>query len=162
MKYPLLPSLFLDADGVLFDFEGAAREAGLLPSQAKDKPGFFRGLKLLPGAKEAVRELVSIEGLLVFVATKIPDENPLAATEKLQSFREHLPELQERIIITPNKGLLGTVEDILVDDRPHKANASYFRGALVHFGSKGLEGWAQVLPVLRELTSRHAQSMGAV
>lgn len=58
---------------------------------------------------------------------------PGAYGEKAQWVAEHLPELAERVIVTPDKGLLGDEYDYLVDDRPHKANCEGFRGQLVHF-----------------------------
>lgn len=148
-KYPDLRTVYLDQDGVLADFEAAARLAGLKPVEAKMTPGFYLDLPLLPGARAAVQELLSLEHVQLFVATKIPDRNPLAATEKIQWLHKHLPELEERIIITPNKACIGNAGDFLVDDRPHKADAWCFRGTLVQFGGIDFPDWAVTLPWLK-------------
>jgi hypothetical protein len=85
------------------------------------------------------------------VATKIPDRNPHAATEKILWLNEHLPGLGERIIITPNKACLGTANDFLVDDRAHKADASFFPGTFIHFGSPKYPDWEAVMKEFRML-----------
>ncbi len=96
-------TVYLDQDDALADFKSAAAAAGWEPPVAKMKRGFHRSLPLTPGAREAVEELLSFHHLHVFVATKIPDHNPNAATEKILWLNEQLPGLGERIIITPNK-----------------------------------------------------------
>ena len=153
-KYTRPVTVFLDQDGPLADFEAECTRHGLKPSEAKMRPGWYSRLPVTPGAKEAVRELLAMPLFQLFVATKIPDENPLAATEKLFWLRAEFPELEERVIITPNKACLGTAADVLVDDRPHKADAGHFPGTFVHFASPALPDWAAVMPVLRAL---HAQ-----
>jgi 5'(3')-deoxyribonucleotidase len=142
-------TIFVDQDGPLADFDAAARARGLAPGEAKMLPGFYRSLPLVAQAREAVLELVLLPGCQVFVATKIPDENPLAASEKIAWLHQHLPELEERIIITPNKACLGTQDDFLIDDRAHKADAAFFRGRFLHFGSSAFPDWHAVLHELR-------------
>ncbi len=148
-RYDRPITIYLDQDGPLADFQGAADAAGLEPQQAKMVRGFYRGLPLTPGAREAVEELLGFHHLHVFVATKIPDRNPHAATEKILWLHEHLPGLGERIIITPNKACLGTVDDFLVDDRAHKADASFFPGTFIHFGSPRYPDWEAVMKRFR-------------
>lgn len=80
-RYDRPITIYLDQDGPLADFQGAADAAGLEPQEAKMVRGFYRGLPLTPGAREAVEELLGFHHLHVFVATKIPDRNPYAATE---------------------------------------------------------------------------------
>ena len=148
-RYPHPVTVFVDQDGPLADFEAAAKELALAPSHAKMLPGFYRGLPVVAGAKAAIDELVRRPGVQVFVATKIPDANPLAASEKIAWLHEHFPVLEERIIITPNKACIGTERDFLVDDRPHKADASHFPGTFLVFGSEAFPDWAAVMRVLR-------------
>lgn len=150
-RYDRAITIYLDQDGPLADFQGAADAAGLEPKQAKMLRGFYRGLPLTPGAKEAVEELLGFHHLHVFVATKIPDSNPHAATEKILWLNEHLPGLGERIIITPNKACLGTVDDFLVDDRAHKADASFFPGTFIHFGAAEYPDWEAVMRRFRTI-----------
>jgi 5'-nucleotidase len=149
-KYNQPITIFLDQDGPLADFGRAAELAGLSPQDAKMLPGFYRNLPPTPGALAAVKELHTWPGVQVFVATKIPDRNPLAATEKIQWLHEHIPDLEERIIITPNKGCLGKPGDVLVDDRKHKADAAYFPGLFIHFGTSPWDSWEQVMMTLQE------------
>lgn len=149
-RYTQPLTIFVDQDGPLADFERAARESGLEPKDAKMLRGFYRSLKPTPGALEALEELHSLPGVQVFVATKIPDRNPMAATEKIEWLHELAPYLDERIIITPNKACIGKVGDILIDDRAHKADAAFFPGLFIHFGNKTWPSWTEVMATVRE------------
>jgi len=147
--YPRSTYIFLDQDGPLADFEAAMHREGMSGPQAKMLPGFYRSLPVTPGAQAAVKELCSWDHVHVFVATKIPNANPLAATEKIQWLHEHFPELEERIIVTPNKAVIGGPGDFLVDDRHHKADAAFFPGTFVHFGAPAAPTWVEALATLR-------------
>lgn len=149
-RYTQPLTIFVDQDGPLADFERGAREAGLPPLEAKMKPGFYRSLPPTAGALEALAELHRLPNVQVFVATKIPDRNPMAAAEKIQWLHELAPDLDERIIITPNKACIGKVGDILIDDRAHKADAAYFPGLFIHFGNPQWPTWTEVLATVRE------------
>lgn len=149
-------TIFVDQDGPLADFGRAAEEAGLEPVVAKMTPGFYRSLPPTEGALEALAELHNLPGVQVFVATKIPDRNPMAACEKIEWLHELAPFLDERIIITPNKACLGKPGDILIDDRAHKADASYFPGLFIHFGNERWPSWEAVMVSVRE----HCRSAG--
>lgn len=148
-RYPQPYYIFLDQDGPLADFESGMRQVGLPAQEAKLLPGFYSQLPLTPGAAQAVAELCAWKHVHVFVATKIPDRNPLAASEKIHWLHAHLPQLEERIIITPNKAVLGGPKRYLVDDRHHKADVAFFDGHFVHFGSQNYPDWAAVLERLR-------------
>lgn len=111
--------------------------------------GFYEGLPVTRGAIEAVRELVAIPHLHVFVATKIPDHNPHAATEKLLWLHLELPELEDRIIITQNKACIGKIGDFLVDDWADHADASLFPGSFIHFMNPQFPDWKAVMAHLR-------------
>jgi 5'-nucleotidase len=149
-RYTQPLTIFVDQDGPLADFERSARELGLEPKDAKMLKGFYRTLKPVDGALDALQELHSLPGVQVFVATKIPDRNPMAACEKIEWLHELAPYLDERIIITPNKGCLGKVGDIIIDDRAHKADVSFFPGLFIHFGNKTWPSWAEVMVTVRE------------
>lgn len=148
-KYIQPLTIFVDQDGPLADFEHAARAAGMEPAVAKMTPGFYRSLPPTEGALEALEAMHRLPGVQVFVATKIPDRNPLAACEKIQWLHELAPFLDERIIITPNKACIGKSGDILIDDRAHKADAAYFPGLFIHFGNERWPSWAAVLETVR-------------
>lgn len=138
--YPDKVRVYVDMDGVLADFERAAHAHAMEPSHFKRVAGAFLDLEPIPGAIEAVATLESA-GFLVFALTKIPRSNPHAATEKLLWARRHFPSLDDRIIITPDKGAVGTARDFLVDDHPEWANAIHFPGTLIVFQGD----WEQVL-----------------
>lgn len=143
-------TIFVDQDGPLADFAVSAQAHGLEPEVAKMQPGFYRQLPPTPGALDALREIHDWPDVQVFVATKIPDHNPLAATEKIQWLHELAPFLEERIIITPNKACLGRPGDVLIDDRAHKADAAFFPGLFIHYGDARWPDWGAVLVTLRE------------
>jgi 5'(3')-deoxyribonucleotidase len=157
-RYARPVTVFVDQDGPLADFEAALRAQQLSPTLAKMRPGFYRNLPVTAGAREALAELQALPEVQVFVATKIPDANALAAAEKIQWLHEHFPEMGERIIVTPNKACLGTASDYLIDDRPTRADAGFFPGIFLHFGSPCLPDWPAVL---REMHWRRGAAWGA-
>lgn len=138
--------VFIDMDGVMADFEGFMAEFSVDAEYIKRQPGCYRRLRPIPGAIEAIRQIIAM-GYEVWVATKPPTAQPHAYAEKVAWILEHLPELERRIIITHDKGLLGDECDFLCDDMPQRANCAVFPGTLIHFG-KGM-GWPQVVDYLR-------------
>lgn len=144
--YPDVPRVYVDMDGVVADFEAAMNAAGSTPAEFKLRAGVYRHLPLIPGAMEAIGALIEA-GVEVWFLTKPPGKNPYSTTEKLQWVKEQFPELYERVIITPDKGAVGTSRDILVDDHPEWANANNFRGYIIKFENN----WPEVL----DMISRH-------
>lgn len=135
----------VDLDGVCFDFGGARDALGLTSSEYKHLPGAYRNLKLFPGVKDHLLTLID-RGFDIWIATKIPFTNHDAATEKLYAVEEHLPFLAKSVIITPNKGMLGSRKDFLLDDRPHKAHCDEFQGELLTYGpTNRYQNWNQVM-----------------
>ena len=49
---------------------------------------------------------------------------------------KHLPILEDHIIVTPDKGCIGTKRDFLIDDHPEWANAHKFPGKIIKFGGE--------------------------
>lgn len=147
-------NLFLDADGVIVDFEEGARRAGLKPEFFKLQPGAYLYLPVMPDATDVLNLFKEFEDefpLKVWIATKPPTHAPYAYSEKVMWFANHFPWLAERIIVTHDKSLLGCADDILVDDRPHKANALDFRGSLVVFDPQNTrESWVAVVSELKK------------
>lgn len=138
------PKIFVDMDGVWADFEKAQIASGLPPDEYKLLQGAYRHLEEIEGASDGIDYLLSLP-VEVYLASKIPDENPYAATEKLLWVRERKPQLLERAIITPHKGLLGGPRDFLIDDRPHMANCREFEGKLLTFGRDGeYSNWSDI------------------
>lgn len=87
-----------------------------------EQPGWFRNLKPLPGAIEAVSKLqLNNECYIVSTAG-----TPISYTEKIQWLNQYLPSFTKRnIILTGAKHLVQG--DVLIDDSP--ANAAAYRKA---------------------------------
>lgn len=139
--------VFVDLDGVVVDFDGYKNSLGLTQDEVKKRPGAYLYMPPIFGALEAVRSVIGM-GFNVFIATKPPTGIPYAYSDKAEWVLKYLPELKRKIIITSDKGLLGDEGDILIDDRPHKANCAEFRGLFIPFVS-----WDQTLEILRERKS---------
>lgn len=133
---PAAINVFIDSDGPVADFDNDLRESKLTPNEFKMLPGIYLWLPLTPGAKNGLRRLKRLDdaGLIrVWIATKTPSGSPYAYTEKVLWYRKHFPWLEDRVIITHDKSVLGGPADFLLDDRPHKANADKFKGTFVLF-----------------------------
>lgn len=139
--------VFIDMDGVIVDFEKKATELSATGDQVKIIPGAYASMKPLIGALAGVVSIIGM-GYDVFIATKPPTGVAHAYSEKAQWILDYLPQLKRKIIITSDKGLLGDSEDIIIDDRPHKANIENFKGTVIRFGHNGI-GWEEVLTILR-------------
>lgn len=75
--------------------------------------GWFRHLPPVEGAIDGVRALIAA-GVDVWIATKPMEANPTCRDDKGAWVRQYLPELEKKLIITPDKSLL--VGDALLDD----------------------------------------------
>lgn len=139
--------IFCDMDGPLCDFDGAMAEWGLTGDALKVVPGLYRTLKPTPGGCEAIHSLLGM-GYDVFLATKPPTGVPDAYADKVRWVLEHLPELKRKLIITPDKSLLGDSRDYLIDDRPQKARCIWFTGKLLVYSPTF--GWPEIMEYLRE------------
>ncbi len=133
--------IFIDMDGVLADYDGLRAQLGVTSQEFKALPGAYARLAPLPGALAGARRLIAL-GYDVWIATKPPHSVPQACADKVSWILQHLPELKRKIIMTPDKGLLGDAQDFLIDDRPDKANCREFRGELIPF-TEGLT-WADI------------------
>lgn len=144
--YPDTVRVYLDMDGPLADFELAAKiENSSLDDHKRTIGAYFR-LPVTEGAHEALKIIMEL-GFEQFALTKIPSSNPHAATEKLLWVHKNLPELHDRVIISPDKGAVGRPCDILIDDHPEWANANNFQGIIIKFIPS--EGWKPVIELLR-------------
>ena len=127
---------YLDSDGPVADFDKALKESGLHTDEFKHLPGIYLWLDVTEGAKQAIETLKKLddEGLIrVWILTKTPSNSPYAYTEKILWYRKNFPWLEDRVIITHDKHVVGGVGDFLIDDRPHKANADKFKGTFMLF-----------------------------
>lgn len=134
--YPDAPRIYLDMDGVLADFEARCAELDVHPQVGKLRHDVYDRLKPMPGAIDGVSRLFEL-GYELAVLTKIPSKNPHAASQKLNWLSERFPSrLSNVVIITPDKGCVGSSRDWLIDDHPEWANAHSFPGEILHFGVK--------------------------
>lgn len=146
------PRVFFDLDGVVVDFDRFLRVESLVLGRqltgddVKGMPGAYLQMQPVEGAIAGVRSVIGM-GFDVWIATKPPTGIAHAYADKAAWVFQHLPELKRKLILTHDKGLLGDYGDILVDDRPHRANCRAFKGTLIEFGDA--VGWPHVLEVLR-------------
>lgn len=131
-NYPDTPRFYIDMDGPLADFDGMSKKLNIEPAMLKRMAGLYAMLPVTSGAQTAVTKLHRM-GYQVFALTKIPRANPYAATEKLLWINENFPLIGENVIISPDKGCVGTERDFLVDDHPEWANADNFYGTILTF-----------------------------
>lgn len=144
--YPDTPRAYCDLDGVLADMEAGAQAVRMPLREFKLQPGAYLHLPKIEGATHAIATLEQ-RGYQIFVLSKIPTENLGAATEKLVWIKHNFPQLNDRVIITPDKGAVGRKCDFLIDDHPEWANAERFPGCLIHFRNNWGEVLRQMPPV---------------
>lgn len=147
--------VFIDMDGVIVDFDGYAKSEGITPRQIKEEGWRFLLMQPLQvggrfaTAVDVVKAMVAADVHDIWIATKPPTGSSDAVAAKVTWVNHHLPELKRKLIITPDKGLLGDRFDYLIDDRPHKGNCEAFKGTLIKFPAEGYPQpgayWYQVL-----------------
>lgn len=150
-------NLFIDSDGPIADFDHSLKVDGREADVFKLHAGIYLYLPVTKGAAEALailKELDDANRLRVWILTKTPSGSPYAYTEKVLWYRQHFPWLEDRVILTHDKSLLGSENDMLLDDRPHKANADKFRGTFVYFDpANPLRSWDKFIVQVAEKLS---------
>lgn len=133
-------------DGVLADFDGAITSTVELDPPEMFVPGFFRGLKVHEGAKDAVAKILADGRYEVFIGSKTTWKNTLCATEKMDWIAEHFPALKKKMMLVCNKKLLRG--DILIDDDLERW-AKVFVGQFIHFDKfNPKQSWSDTLKLL--------------
>lgn len=136
------------------DFGLALHESDLPAEVFKHLPGVYLWLPITKGASQALEKLKVLDDrdlLRVWILTKTPSGSPYAYTEKVLWYRKNFPWLEDRVILTHDKHLMGTEKDFLLDDRPHKANADKFRGTFCLFDPAHAErDWESFLVSVNE------------
>jgi 5'(3')-deoxyribonucleotidase len=147
-------NVYLDSDGPVADFGQALAADGREADVFKHEPGIYLWLEVTPGARRAIEALKLLDNahkIRVWILTKTPAGSPYAYTEKVLWYRRNFPWLEDRVIISHDKHLLGTKHDFLLDDRPHKANADKFRGTFVLFHENApIVSWAIFMDAIAE------------
>ena len=156
------PRLFLDADGVLADFdEGARRLLGMTPRAFEQKHGRGAFWKRLASAKDFYGSLPEMpDARLLFDAVKhlpptILTGLPLgnwAAPQKVRWASEHFPGVPIITCMARDKHKHMQAGDVLVDDRENHRAAYEAAGVIfVHHkdARKSLDELARIFPSLK-------------
>jgi len=153
--YKDVPRIYVDMDGPQADFEREMIISGIPAKKLKLIRGTFLRLTVVPNARESILALMELP-VEVWTLTKPPDGGIYAASEKVQWQYKYMPELEDHIIMTPDKGVVGRPCDYLVDDRPEWANASNFPGTVVKFEAiynqltgTSSNNWSEIVALLR-------------
>jgi 5'(3')-deoxyribonucleotidase len=151
MKKPF--NIFIDSDGPIADFESAYVKSGLHIDEFKYLIGTYTLLNVVQESINPIQYLKKLDDqdlIKVWILTKTPSESPNAYAEKALWYKRYFPWLKDRIIFTQDKSVVGTKHDFLLDDRPHKANASKFSGTLIVFDiDKQKESWDNFVNVIK-------------
>jgi 5'(3')-deoxyribonucleotidase len=129
-RYQDRPRIYVDMDGPQADYEREIIISGIPSKKLKLIKGTYRRLAVVPHARDSILALLELP-VDVWTMTKAPDGSTFAASEKQAWQYEHMPELRDRIIITPDKGAVGRPCDYLIDDHPEWANANNFPGTII-------------------------------
>jgi 5'-nucleotidase len=143
--------LYIDMDGVLCDIAAAYEEAARThPHVAfpQSIPGLFASLRPIPGALEAVAELLDDPRFDVWILSAPSTRNPACYSEKRVWVEKMFDySLAKRLILASDKSLLRG--DVLIDDNVSGKGQERFQGVLIHFGSSRFPTWSSVLEHLR-------------
>jgi 5'(3')-deoxyribonucleotidase len=131
-------------------------ELDALPNQlAKQfvfEPGFFRGVPVMEGARDAVVELMKyFDVYIVSAAMEFPQSLP----EKLEWLGEHFPFISwHNIIFCGDKSIIGT--DYMIDDHVKNLDRCKGRPFLFHAGHNvhvehhtRVNNWTEVVSLLK-------------
>jgi len=141
-------TIFIDMDGVLANFDKAADEHpdNGIKSFRPDLTLDFSKFEIMPGAKEAVNELLEM-GHDLFIATTPPWNHPDAWGQKRHWVEKNFPALKRKMFLTHRKDLL--LGDILIDDSKWRGQPE-FKGQWFHFGKNGMD-WKYIVETIRSI-----------
>lgn len=154
-QYRDIPRVYVDMDGPQADYEREIILSGIPSKRLKHMKGTYARLTVVPNARESILALLELP-VEVWTMTKPPDGGIYAASEKLEWQYKTMPELKDRIILTPDKGAIGRPCDYLIDDHPEWANAKNFPGELIKFDAvynqrtgESTNNWPEIVAHLR-------------
>ncbi len=90
-------------------------QSARLRAHINETRGWFRELSVTAGAVDGVAALKAA-GIDIWVCTKPLEANPSCRDDKGAWLREHFPQLENKLIIAPDKSLIHG--DVLLDDAP--------------------------------------------
>jgi len=139
--------VYIDMDDVLSDYTTAFNNAveetpGIAFPQSQY--GFYANLAPITEAIESVNILINSEKFDPYILTAPSTRNPFSYTEKRVWVERYFGiEFTEKLIISPNKGLLKG--DILIDDLISGRGQESFEGKIMQFGSVSYPDWKTVM-----------------
>ncbi|XP_065549354.1 5'(3')-deoxyribonucleotidase, cytosolic type [Lathamus discolor] len=118
-RFPAEPRVELAARSgfsVREQYRGLRRDLAAKVASVYESPGFFLGLDPIPGALEALQEMIRMQDTEVFICTSPLRNYEHCVLEKYKWVEKHLgPEFVERIILTRDKTIVSA--DLLFDDK---------------------------------------------
>ena len=144
--------LYIDMDGVLCDFSGAANAHPDIDKYKNRKdciPGIFKDLKPMDGAIEAFDYLWDVFD--VYILSTPPWRNPDAWIHKKEWVEKYIPKAKRRLILTHHKNL--NKGDYLIDDSQYRGQAD-FDGEWIHFGTDKFPNWATVIIYFHNMVNK--------
>ena len=121
-------------------------------------PGFFRTLPVIPGAVEAIKELM--KGFEIYIVSAAM-EFPLSLPEKYEWLQEHFPFIAlNNIVFCGDKSLINA--DYMIDDHPK--NLDKFKGVTIMFNAahnanithhQRVRSWQEVLDLLKVVEAEY-------
>ena len=134
--------IYVDMDGVISNFDKAAKEGGW--THRPDKHVNYRNLDLVIGAQDALIKLNN--DFDIFIASTPPWDRPDMWGAKREWLAEHFPWLKRKLILTHRKDLL--IGDILIDDSRWRGQPD-FKGNWLWFGtSQRCLDWPSTLELI--------------
>lgn len=140
--------VYVDMDDTIADFTGAILEKhGVYNEYAVRsmyEPGFFYGLRPIPGSLSGVRGLIRL-GYDVHILSKPLATSSHSYSEKVQWISLHFPDLIRKVHFTQDKGLFKG--DYLIDDNPAEWKEKFEAngGKFVTFHHRETNYWDEIL-----------------
>jgi len=132
-KHASRPTVYVDLDGVLADFNGAIAQhhkvshwreihrQDLVIDQIAQKPGFFRNLEVLPNARRLIAGVMRLAGSYDILSSPLQSQVEQSSAEKAQWLHKHFASpAPHSVVFEHNKYLYARQPDgtpnILIDD----------------------------------------------